>query len=874
MPECIRIFLSRLAALFRRGYLDEELDKELGFHLEMQIRANLGNGMNQEKARCDALRSIGGMDQIKEVYRDRRGLRFLEDFLQDLRYGFHILCRNPLFGLAAVLTLALGIGANTAIFSVVNAVLLHPLHFFHPEELVLISANRAGGSGMLLFGPEFQEFYRQAKIMPEIAAYGIRQANMSGGENAERVMVGNASTGFFPLLGVRTQIGRNFISGEDQAGAGQVAILSDHLWKSRFGGDPTVLGRFLSLDGAGYAVIGILPASFDIPGQPQIDLWTPAQLDKKDKYGQALSYTLIGRLKPIDRIQAAQAELDRIYQTRPVRRRYEMHVSLSKWEEEIAKDARLPLFLFLGTVWVVLLISCANIANLLLARAATREKEMAIRAALGARRLRIVRQLLTESLLIALLGGGLGFAATFWAARPLSLLVSNNLVRIPGIPIDQWVLSFALLISLATALAVGIAPALQISRVSVGPSLNEGNRSTSDPGFHRTRRLFVALEIALVVVLLVGAGLLLKTLLNLQQINPGFQPGSILSMYVDLTPSKYPTARSQAAYFEQALERLKTVPGIESVGANACLPFGNFNLVGSGIEIEGLAEATPENELITINPVSDGYCRTLHIPLLHGRSFTSDDRGNSAGVAIIDDAFAHRYFPNRDPVGRQIKVLLKRSWTIVGVVGDVRQYPIEKNAKPQIYIPYLQSPYPIPFMSIVARCARDPIKLGAFARDALKNIDPDQPAFDIKTLEDRVSGSLNKRKINSTVVGSFAALALLLAFIGIYGVVSFSVSRRTHEIGVRLALGADKSDVLRMILKDSMGTCIVGLLLGTAWALAATRVIATMLYGVSATDGAIFITALLFVAAVVLLASYIPARKAAMLDPARSLRYE
>jgi predicted permease len=873
MPEHVRVFLSRFVALFRREHLDRELEDELEFHLEMQIQNNLQNGMNMEEARRAAMSALGGLDQVKEACRDKRSLRFVEDFIQDFRYGFRILYRNPVFALTAVLTLALGIGANTAIFSVVNAVLLHPLPFAHSEDLVQIKANWAGfGINPLFDGSEFLAFYENAKEMPEIAAYSADQGNLSGTEGAERVMVGRASTGFFPLLGVQPAMGRIFVSGEDQPGTAAVALLSNDLWKKHFGGNPAILGASLLLDGAAYSVIGILPAFFDIPNQPKIDIWKPVQLNKTDKYGQRSPVALIGRLKPSGKIQAAQAELDSIYQAIH-KSRTQDRVVVSKWEEAITQDARLPLLLFLGAVGFVLLIACANVANLLLTRAATREREMAIRAAVGASRMRIVRQILTESLLIALVGGGLGLVLTIWARVPLCSLVSKNLVRIPVIPVDRWVLGFTLSLSLGTTIVAGIAPALQISRAAIGEFLKEGRRSAIGPALYQTRRLFVAMEIALVVVLLTGSGLLLKSLLILRQIDPGFQSENILSMSIDLTSSKYPTSRAQSAYFEQALELLKTHPGVESVAASACLPFGNFTMTATGIEIEGLTRETPDDESISIAPVSDGYFRTMHIPLLQGRLFAPSDGEKSGGVAILDNNMVRRYFSNQNPIGRQIN-LFKHRWTIVGVVRDVYQHEFERKQEPQIYLHYLQLPYPIPRMSIVARCSRNPMELAAQVRDVLKGIDPDQPAFDIMTLKDRLSGSLRGRRTNFSVIGSFAALALLMAFIGVYGVVSFSVSRRAHEIGIRMALGASKSNVLVMIIRESMSICLVGLLVGVAGALLATRIISSLLYKVSATDPLIFAAALLFVSVVVLIASYIPARRVATTDPARSLRYE
>ena len=823
---------------------------------------------------------------MRDEKRENCCITWISDSIRDIRYSAHMFLRNPFFAFAAIVTLALGIGANAAIFSVINAATPRPLPFDQPDKLIKIAYNWPEAKVEMQFVHSmlnFHELRKYSESVVDIARHHIKQVNLSGSEGAERIVIRRVSDNFFSMLRVQAFVGRLFVMGDEQPEAELVAVISHGLWERRFGGDPDIIGHTLALDGTIYSIIGILPPGYRFPGtEAPADLWIPMPI-REDGISLVFTNTvieIIGRLKTGYNIQTAQTELDRAYQETLKARPYKSddYLVAVKWENELAEETRRSLFLFLGVVGGVLLIACANIANLLLARTIAREDELRLRVALGAGRIRIFRQLMTESLLLALLGGGLGFLFTFWTKGLLVALVSQNLVSIPSLPVDLRVFGFTLLVSVATAIIAGVVPAWRAACFSPSLSINDGQRATTRKSLRAIFRLFVTVQIALVLTLLISSGLLLKTLLHLRQIDPGFRPDNILTIAVDPAASKYPNDRARAAYFEQVLERLKTITGIESVGITTYLPFGRGSMSVTGsVESEGLEEEILLNEGIHFARVSEDYFRTMSIPLLEGRWFSRFDNENTPRVAIIDSSFARRYFGEKSPLGRRIRAFEKEPLTIIGVVGEIRNHHLIEGARPQIYTSYFQGSTntTLIFMTIAARgSGKNPMQLAAPIRQVLQSIDPDQPAFNVRTLEDLIGDTLRRQRIRSLIVGAFAALALLLAFIGIYGVVSFSINRRIREIGIRMTFGATKADIVKMILRETMITCAFGIILGTSAAIATGRFLASLLYGVTAYDSATFSVAILFIAVVVFAAGFIPAYRAASTEPADCLHYE
>jgi putative ABC transport system permease protein len=796
-----------------------------------------------------------------------------ETFLQDLRYGLRMFRRNPGFFAVAALTLALGIGATTAIFTVVNAVLLRPLPYPHPEELVYVQKNLGPPYGINPYAGnrEFVAWRNQSRTLSPIAAYMYSWFNLTGGGEPERVTSGMATASFFSLLGVHPVVGRTFLPQEDRPGGPAVVILSFALWKRRFGGDPSVVGRGLNLDDKTYTVVGVLPATFVIPDQYKIDyaLWVPLA-ESETGAGPFRIVRVIGRLKPGVALTTARSELDTILQS-ILRGRMKMSVVLSPWQEQITEKSRPSLLLFLGAVGFLLLIACVNVANLLLSRAATQQKEIAVRLTVGAGRARIVRQLLTESLLLALLGGLFGLALARWGKDLLVAFISPDLPALEPIGLDFRVLGFSLALALVTGLAFGLAPALQASRVSLNEVLKEAGRSGTEyrSGIH-FRNLFAIGETALAMALLVVAGLLFKSFLRVRGIDPGFKSERILSLTIDLTLSKYPTPKDQARFFQQVLEGIKSLGGVQSVGGSGCPPLGGRLNSESDLAVEGRSERIP---LTFVANVSPDYFRTMGISLRQGRYFGDGDREGSSSVAMVNECFARRYFPGEICLGRRVQDWVhKDDWlTIVGVVGDVRGW-VEREPNPEIYLPYLQAPEP--YMTLLVHTMGSPRLWEGAVRRQVASVDKDQPPHDVATLDELRAKSLVPRRVNAFLLGAFAVLGLILASVGIYGVVSYSVSQRTHEIGVRMALGAEWRDVLRLVVGHQLRLTLIGVGIGVGAAIGLTRFLSSQLYSVKPTDLETFVTVGLVLTTVGLLASYIPARRAAKVDPMVALRYE
>ena len=808
--------------------------------------------------------------------------RLLETLTRDLAYAARMLRRNPGFAATVVLTLGLGIGATTAIFTVVNAVLLRPLPYPEPDRLVYIAMSFGDpGDHAFSYTQDYAAWKSHSRTLSQIAGYMSFQANFTGGGEAERVTGGYATMSLFPLLGVQPAIGRTFLPEEDRPGGPPVAILSRAFWKRRFGGDPAVIGKALTLDANTYTVVGVLPATFLIPDRHEsdYDLWVPFAISETGK-AKAIMLQVIGRLKPGIGIGAVRSDLEPLMQQ--FRRGRKRSVVVSDWHERVAGGARRSLLIFLCAVSFVLLIACVNVANLLLSRAAAREKEMAVRRALGAAKGRVVQQLLTESMLLGLLGGIVGLALAFWGKNLLIAWISRNLPALDPIRLDYRILAFNLALGLLTGVAFGLAPALQASKVQLNESLKEAGRSAADGhSGHRLRNLLVVFEVALAMVLLCGAGLLLKSFLRMRGIDPGFRSDRILTLNVNLTLSQYPKPLDQTRFFQQAIERIKVLPGVQAVGAGTSIPLGGYSMTVSGMTIEGKPDADVASSLVMVSP---DFLRTLTIPLVQGRYFGGSDREGSPSVVMVNESFAHRFFPGENCLGKRIQnPARKTDWmTIVGVVRDIRPWA-QVAAAPEMYLSYLQAEQVHlrmtggemgSEMGLAIRTAGDPMSLAAAVRSQLALIDKSQPPHDVKTLDERRAESLAPRRVNMLLVVTFAALALILGSIGIYGVVSYSVGRRTHEIGIRMALGARQGQILGMVLRNGLGLIAAGVAIGLLASAALTRLISSELWGVSATDPWTFAAVICVLAASGSAACLLPAWRAARVNPTRALRYE
>jgi len=802
---------------------------------------------------------------------------------QDIRYGVRMLRKNPGFTGVAVLTLALGIGANTTIFSVVNAVLLKPLPYPEPGQLVQLRADWSGSPSTVIGSSTFVEVKAQSQSLARIAAYSGGDMTLTGAGSAEQVVAGAVTADFFPLLGVQPAWGRNFTREEDTPNGPKAAILGHGLWQSRFGGDADVLGRTITLNEQSYTVVGILPARFQYPEQFQ--LWIPLALGETGaalaKYGEGMILLkAIARLKPGVTLSQAQAELRTIAQREQSPRPDEAPVvSLVTLHEQVVGDVRGALLVLLGAVALVLLIACANVANLQLARAAARQREMAVRAALGAARWRIVRGLLTESVLLSLAGGGLGLLLAFWGVRALGQWSGASLPSMHGIGIDAWVLAFTLGVSVITGLAFGLAPAVQAWRTDVNAALKEEGRGGTGGHRNRLRHLLVVSEVALALVLLIGAGLLIKSFSRLMEVNPGFRTDGVLTFQVTLTGGK--SSPQTVNFVEQMVERLKSLPGVQAAAATDSLPLTDFARIGVA-EIEGRppidfskvkrSEVTP----VSRPTVTRDYFHAMGISVKNGRAFTSQDARPPAGSVIVNEAFEKHFFPGEGAVGKRIRLMpgpAETRWqTVVGVVSDVRQSGLAGDVMPQVYSPDLEDVGDA--MSFVLRVTGEPAGLISAVRAVVAEVEPNQALHNVMTMEQRLANTTTSRRLNTALLGSFAAVALLLAVVGIYGVMSYAVTQRTREIGMRMALGARPGNVMRFVMGQGMCVVLIGAGIGLVGALALARVLRNLLFEVAPTDPATFACVTLLLATVALLACYIPARRAARIDPMVALRQE
>lgn len=803
----------------------------------------------------------------------------MESLLKDVRYGLRSLMKHPGFTAIAVITLALGIGANSAMFSTVNAVLLRPLAYPEADRIVVLEGiNPAAGitqSNMSI--PDFADWHDQNQVFEQLAGFVSGGSLLTSGDETERVRGTGVTADFFPLFRTAPMSGRTLQAADMEHDGAPVVVLSFALWQRRFGGDPKIIGSSVTLSGKSMTIVGVMPAGFDYPTQSE--LWVPYPFDAAAERRDNRFFSVVARLKPGVPIAQAKAELDTINQRLAqayVETNSGWTVQVTGLQERMVGSMRKSLLLLLGAVAFVLLIACANVANLLLARATGRQKEIALRVALGASRFRVIRQLLTESLLLSVIGGVIGLMLSSWLARLLISISPANTPRFNEIEPDARVFAFTLGLTVLTGIIFGLVPALQSSRVDLNTGLKEGGRTGSAGSRHnRVRSLMMVAEIAISFILLVGAGLLIKSFVRLRDVSPGFTPDKVLTMRVSLLPDKYAEGEPRTQLLRQMLERLKNLPGVQSTGAVLSLPLGGdtFN-VGRSYIREG-RPATPEESVnAAYLAATPEYFQTLQIPLIAGRAFNDRDNEQAPKVLIVNETMARQLWPGESPLGRRVTIWRDEKFAreIVGVVGDTRA-SLDTEAGLQMYVPYAQDSG-WGSLSLVVRTSGDPLNTTAAARIEIRSLDKGIPVYNVKTMNDVLAVSVGQQRLSMLLFSSFAAVALLLAMIGIYGVTAYHVSQRTQEIGIRLALGAQVSDVMKLILKSGMALAAVGVGLGLAGAFALTRLMTSLLFGVTPTDAVTFagVAGCLLVTALV--ACYIPARRATKVDPLVALRYE
>jgi putative ABC transport system permease protein len=813
----------------------------------------------------------------------------VETILQDARYALRLIIKNPGVSVIAVLALALGIGATSAIFSVVNAVLLRPLPYKSPDQLMAVweQSLQRDVPELPISYANYRDWVEQNQVFDQLAIFSFTGFNLAGAGEPERVIGVRASANLFPLLQEQPIIGRAFTEDEDRTGGAPVVVLSHALWQRRFSSDPQIVGKTVTLNNQGYTVVGVMRAGFEFPAglsfrnrviSDRIEFWTPIAPIAGSQNRGAHSHLAIGRLKTGVSLEQARTEMSAI-QARLEQQYPEANSGISirllPLHEQITGNTRPALLILLGAVGLVLLIACANVANLLLARATARQKEIAIRTAMGASRWRIVRQLLTESVILSITGGAMGLLLALWGTSLLFSISPNTIPRSTEVGIDSIVLLFTLAVSILTGLLFGLAPALQTSRLDLNETLKEGARGTSGGvGRNRVRSALVAAEVALSLVLLVGAGLLIKSFIRLQQSGLGFSTENLLTMRVSLPPVKYADEQKQAAFFKESLERFQNLPGVQTASAITTLPL-TANYSATDFLIEGQPVPPPGEEIISaIAIIGPNYFRAMEVPLIAGRDFTEYDNREAPGVAIVSEGFAESFLGGEDPVGKRIAFGGDNpEWlSVVGVVRDVKHFGLDVAARPVVYTPFMQQSNPQ--MSLVLRTATDPASFAALVRREIQAVDKDQPISDVRTMEQLLSDSVSGRRFSTLLLGLFASVALTLAAVGIYGVMSYSVTQRKHEIGIRMALGASSQDVLRLIVGQGMTVALAGVAVGLAASFALTRLMESLLFGVSATDPVTFIVIPLILAGVALGACFVPARKAARVDPMIALRYE
>jgi putative ABC transport system permease protein len=880
-------FLSRIASTWRnlsdKESVDQELTEELRAHVDLLTDQKIREGLEPEAARRAALLEIGGLEQVKERVREVRMGRPLDDLSQDLRYALRGLRKHRAFTAVAVITLALGIGANTAIFTVINTVLLRPLPYENPDQLVVLTETVSDRPVGVSY-QNFVDWRTQNSVFENVTALRPRESfNLTGAGDSERLQGRLVSANFLSTLGIKPIRGRDFLADDDQPNAAPVAIISHALWQRRFGADESITGKQVTLNGQEFTVIGITPANFRYGAEADITVPIGLSAERFKLRGKDPGITAFARLKPGTSIDNANAELNTIaarleqqYPDTNTGRR----VRLESLRESVVGDIRPTLLTLLGAVGFVLLIACANVANLLLTRSAGRQREMAIRTALGAGRMRILRQLFTESMVLALAGGVVGLLLAIWGTSVLSSYIPEGIPRMGELSVDGSVLAFTFGASLITGLFFGLAPALQSAKTNLTETLKEGERNSS-PGHNRAGQFLVISEVALTLVLLVGAGLLVKSFWRLSQVNPGFDPQNVLAMQISINarPDEGPRVDN---FLTGVQQRVQQLPGVQSVSVSNGLPFEGANF--PPIVLEGKPAPPPGQDLNgLLYTVSPDYFKTMRIDLIRGRLFSTEDRKDTPPVALVDDVFARQYFPNEDPIGKRFKLNTPDadSREIIGVVRHVEHSSLEGRTTniPEFYfnfdqLPLATLPRYVRRVNLLVRTTVEPLSLAGSVRNQIAALDKEQAVFNVRSMEQALAQSVAARRFSMILLAVFALLALTLAAVGIYGVISYSVAQRTREVGIRMALGARTIDVLNLVVRDGLKLVFVGIVVGLAGALLLTRLMTALLFGVTATDAVTYVTVALGLIIVALIACCIPARRATKVDPLVALRFE
>ena len=886
--------LFRLRALFRREQVETEMSEELRFHFERQVEKYVAGGLSRAEAERRARLVIGGEDKVKEEIREARGVGFIETLLQDLHYGARMLRKNPSFAVVAILTLALGMGATTAIFSVVDALLLRPLPYSDPSSLVVVWENSIKHSHPhnVVAPANFVDWQRQNSVFESMAAMADTRANLTGIGDPRQVVVQNVTAGFFHVIGVNPILGAGFTEENWKQGKDDVVILDYGFWKERFGGDPNLIGKTISINGKPQVVVGVAPKDFSLyvkdgtltSAKPQ--MWSPWAVpesfgDRKQGMGRYL--TVVARMKPGGKVRQAQDQMNtiasRLQQQYPDTNAH-WGATVVPIREQLSGDLRPALVTLFCAVASVLLIACANVSGLLLARAARREKEIAIRTAIGASRWRVARQLLTESLLLAIVGGALGLLLALWGTNVLLAASPKGLLGLSSVSVDLRLLSFAAAATMLSSLVFGFLPSYVASHSSLAEGLKDETRGSSLSGRRGfMRHALVVGQIGLALVLLAGSGLLIRSFVRLAGVNPGFDSRDLLTFQVSLPRRKYGKDALQVNFFNELLARIRRIPGVRSVSMENYPPLTGLG-AATGVHILGQPRLPASESLVTgSRVVGQDYFRTMEIPLLAGRTFTEAELNDVHHVVIVNQAFVDKYLPGENPLGKKASIYMhddkvddQNPSEIIGVAGSVRQMGPGEEAKPNAYWPMPELPYST--MTILVKSSSDPLSLVSPIRYELAQIDSELPMSSIATMDQLLSDSLSRSRFMMFVLGVFAAIALALTAVGIYGVIAYGVAQRTHEIGIRMALGAQRGNVLGLVLGQGTRLTLVGVGIGIVAALGLTQLMTSLLYGTSATDPLTFLAVILILAAVAFLATFVPARHATKVSPIVALRYE
>ncbi|HEX6534881.1 MAG TPA: ABC transporter permease [Gemmatimonadaceae bacterium] len=868
----LRQLLHRLRDLARRPTLERDLDDEMRFHLEMQAAAHEARGLDPAAARAEALREFGGVVLAKESVRDARGLTVVDDLRRDIRFAARVLRRSPGFTAVAMITLALGIGATTAVFTVVNGVLLRALPFPHSARLVALFEHDGTKDRMAVSFPNFTDWRAESRAFAGMAAYGAGEATVLGASEPVRASVTAASADFFRVLRVAPLRGRTFLPEESRPGGVPVAVVSEAFWRRYLGATPTLGDVHLELWNTSFTVVGVMPSSFDFPEHSAI--WIPLEPLEQGSGRTAHNDQVIARLAPGVTIERARAEMNAI-----AARLHERHhgdddataATVVGLRDEMVGPVRRQLALVFGAVLFVLLVACVNLTSANLARGAARAREMALRTALGAGRGRLVRQLVAENLLLALAGGGAGIALAVWLVRMLLALAPATLPRAGGVSVSATVLLFAVGVSVVTGLCIALLPALQVSATDLRGAIADGERGTS-AGRRPVRGALIAVEVGMALVLLVGAGLLIRSFRALLAQDPGFDPRGVLTAELSLPSTRAGSQASIAAYYDQALASVASVPGVEHAALINAVPLGPSGLDGAF----AIGDRPGEKGYADYRVVSEDYFATMRIPIITGRGFLPSDDSSATNVTLVNQTLARRLWPGESPIGKRIRPFgmdkHAAKWlTVVGVVGDVRQRGLDTPPRPEHYVFYRQRPERASDATIVIRTSVPPGSVAGAVRERLRAIDPDVPVV-LATMDDVVARSLADRRFVMLVLTGFGALALVLAAVGIYGVLSHSVASRTREIGIRAALGADGRRVLALVMRDAMLPVLAGLAAGVGGAALLTRLTRALLYDVSPMDAPTIGAAITLIALVAVAAALVPARRAMRVDPVVALR--